>query len=333
MSLTLGCPSELRWDRYDANELSMEERRKMRLHLAACPLCQKRRQVREENLLFLQQQSNWPPRQLVESIGEPVQELAPLEQQDSLFLQRKQEPTPSLWERLSAIRWWWAPALAPLLLLLLWLPDGKVPSEFSKNRSKAHLKKKLHISKQPPVKRAIRKKPKKKPSKILGNPKSKQPWVQMLHYRLGEKRSRWTREGEVLHPGDLVQFEYNVSKPLQLMIVSVNQKGEFSVYAPLGGKRSLKLPGTKGTFPERTSIELDESIGTERLWMLTSTKVLTKESVLRAVMKSYKRAKGDLKNLGELVGHWHSDSILIVKRKRVKTKSAPSLKRTKSSEK
>ncbi|TNE50137.1 MAG: DUF4384 domain-containing protein [Deltaproteobacteria bacterium] len=145
--------------------------------------------------------------------------------------------------------------------------------------------------------------------------KSHTPTIRMLHFRKGSQYSQWTRDGERLRPGALIQFTYQLSIPQSMMIVSLNQAGKVSVFFPLGKRQSVLRQAGTGTLPPNQSLELDDSIGKERIFVIASTKPFSLSAVQEALLQAFKQKGGDLAACTQLSKPWNIYSILIHKQK------------------
>ena len=120
--------------------------------------------------------------------------------------------------------------------------------------------------------------------------------IQMLHQHKGQPHSTHTTNRTVLHPGDFVQFAFTTSESMHAMIVSLDEEGRCSRYIPLEHKESVWLQPGKGSLPQGEAIELDDSKGQERFFVLVSPKMFTfaevKQTILQAFQKNNKRLKG-----------------------------------------
>lgn len=122
--------------------------------------------------------------------------------------------------------------------------------------------------------------------------------VVMLHARARPNKPRvnfsftqQTQQGSVLHPGDLVQFVVTAKQPTHLMVLSVNQKGEVFVYAPFKGKTSLLVEPGKSTFPRSAAFELDDVLGWERFFVVSSSKAFALQQI-QSKLKTIAKTSG-----------------------------------------
>jgi hypothetical protein len=139
----------------------------------------------------------------------------------------------------------------------------------------------------------------------------------VVHFREGQRYSRWTNNQQSLQPGDLIQFAYQIPIEMNLMIVGINNKGEVSAFFPLGGKKSVKIRAGTGTLPNnQQSLELDDYIGKERLFMVTSHKSFLFKSLQHSILQSYFGAWGDVEKMKHIEGPWQFQTLLIHKRKK-----------------
>jgi len=85
-----------------------------------------------------------------------------------------------------------------------------------------------------------------------------------------------------LKPKDRIRFVVNPGHAKYVMVVSVDGKGAFSVYHPVGGAESEKVESKKRA--ELTStIELDDTVGTEKLLVVLSEAPIKADVVKAAV--------------------------------------------------
>ncbi len=145
--------------------------------------------------------------------------------------------------------------------------------------------------------------------------KSHAPTIRMLHFRKGSQYSQWTRNGERLQPGALIQFAYQLPVPQHMMVVSLNQKGQVSVFFPLGKKQSALRQSGEGTIPPNQSLELDNSIGEERIFVIASANPFSLSTVQEALLQAFKEKSGNLTRSIRLSKPWKVYSILIRKQK------------------
>lgn len=125
------------------------------------------------------------------------------------------------------------------------------------------------------------------------------------------------RPGQVLHPGDFVQFRYSAPRPLHIMIVSLNNKGEVFAFHPFQGKRSSKMtPGEQRSIPTKGSFELDDYLGPERFFIVISRRSFPFSLVKKILTHAYKVSKGKIERIQRIPGPWRAHTILIKKVRR-----------------
>lgn len=145
--------------------------------------------------------------------------------------------------------------------------------------------------------------------------KSLHPTIRMLHFRKGSQYSQWTQDGERLRPGALIQFTYLIPTSLHMMVVSLNQQGQVSVFFPLGKTESTLRQAGSGTLPPNQSLELDDSIGQERIFVIASSRPFSLSDVQQALLQAFKERAGRLAYVTKLSRNWKVYSILIHKQK------------------
>ena len=139
----------------------------------------------------------------------------------------------------------------------------------------------------------------------------------LLHAKKSEsyQHKSHTRPGAILHEGDIVQLAYESPSPLHLMLLSLNQRGEISLYAPFGKQKSLPIPKGQGFFPPEGSLTLDDYIGDELFIFLVSKQTFTLKEAERAILNTYKQAKHNLRAIQRIHGDWWSRCLLIHKQR------------------
>jgi hypothetical protein len=111
--------------------------------------------------------------------------------------------------------------------------------------------------------------------------------------------------GDTLLPRDRIRFAVSTAGPGHFMIVSVDQRGEVSLFHPSG-----PVPG--GRMELEGSTILDESKGDERIYALFSEQVIDFNSVQAAVGRGLKDS-GGVENLVTLPLELAQNSLLIQK--------------------
>lgn len=150
---------------------------------------------------------------------------------------------------------------------------------------------------------------------IQNVPKGKwHPEIRMLHYSKGNQHSRWTEKAEVLHPGDLIQFDYHFKKPVYLMILSMNQKGMINQIVPFGKIKSALFQAGQRTIPKDGSLELDNYLGEERIFVIYNKKPFQLEKVRKDLQKAYKLSQKRLAKMNNLPMPWDGSSFYIIKK-------------------
>jgi len=139
--------------------------------------------------------------------------------------------------------------------------------------------------------------------------------MRLLSRLPGQAFSNVTKDGATLPPGTLIQFDLKVYKDCHLLIASINEKKEVTVFVPLGGKKSIAIKKGSKILPSNDALELDEQgLGLERIFVVVAPKPLTAKALKSALLQSYKKVKGDLKQMLHLPG-WYGQTLLIQKKK------------------
>jgi hypothetical protein len=133
------------------------------------------------------------------------------------------------------------------------------------------------------------------------------------------KRKIRVRNNEILYSGDQIQFSYLFpgKNGTHIVIASLEQSGRVSVY--LSGKQgqSLLVRPRKGAFPVW---ELDDTLGRERIWVLTSTKPFAVRSVKAALKRAFRRAKGVLSGIRRIDGDWQTSWTALIQKRQAPVK-------------
>lgn len=76
-------------------------------------------------------------------------------------------------------------------------------------------------------------------------------------------------DGDEVQPGDAIRFIVDARRGRHALVVSIDGAQQVSVYFPFGGEASQELPlGGEEELPG--AVELDETLGDERIWILLS---------------------------------------------------------------
>lgn len=102
-------------------------------------------------------------------------------------------------------------------------------------------------------------------------------------------------DGALLQAGDRLRFTYRTTRRY-LLVVDLEARGGVSSFYPYPAVESLRLTGERGELPG--SIELNESVGAERVLALFSDAPLRFEAVAAAVERAYPRDDRGERELG-----------------------------------
>lgn len=114
--------------------------------------------------------------------------------------------------------------------------------------------------------------------------KGAQPSLEVYAQR-GEGGSFAVGSGAELQPNDKIRFVVNPAGSRYVMIASHDGAGVFSVYAPFGSDVSQPVADAKTRLELPGAVELDETLGTERVVAVFSDEPLTASQV-EAALKS-----------------------------------------------
>jgi len=115
----------------------------------------------------------------------------------------------------------------------------------------------------------------------------------------GYQKKVKVKNGEVLYEGDQIQIQYHFPRKMHMMVASINQKGEVSIFAPLSGKKSMMTPKEKGHF---APLELDDYIGLERIVAFASETPFEASSIKKHLQQAFQKAGKDLLLLKQVDG-------------------------------
>ena len=146
-----------------------------------------------------------------------------------------------------------------------------------------------------------------------------------LYLRRGATRSFQAAPSQVLHPGDFIQFAYSAGRPHHVMIVSLNDKGEVSLFVPFSqSKQSYRVDSGRGLLPDALgTLELDDYIGKERIFFVYASKSFTFAQLKRTIEQSFQQADRSVEKLKALPGPWQWKDLVIVKKPKKPKKPNP----------
>ncbi|TNE44378.1 MAG: DUF4384 domain-containing protein [Deltaproteobacteria bacterium] len=125
------------------------------------------------------------------------------------------------------------------------------------------------------------------------------------------------RNGEVLHPDDVVQFTYKLSKPAYVVVAGLTQKGDIYPLVLGQNKQSAKAEAGKGVFPRRgarvKSFQLDGYLGFERFFFIVSSKPVAWNTIKGFLSKAWSQQK-DVRRLRPASKQWKVESVWIHKK-------------------
>jgi hypothetical protein len=116
--------------------------------------------------------------------------------------------------------------------------------------------------------------------------------------------------GARLFPDDMLRFVPSVPQPGYLMVISVDENGQPSLYYPMGQEIAQTTSG--GRTPLPGSVILDESEGPERIFFLYSRDPFDFSSVRQGVAAAWSRV-GTLGDLEELPVPVNQLSVSVLK--------------------
>jgi len=327
---------------YMDNALSPLETKELEAHLESCESCaQELAEAQESTPWLLQKVRSQQPEDIpVFSFEELYQQLEP--QEGPAPSTQKPSFMESFSQWLGTWRWDFATAFALCLLLILpvtqqmFTQDTPLEHFNTPSPRRKATPQKRKIDKRQPTKHKLNKPGQATPKKLRRHVpprKRKVPgviakgWSAHMHFghRIGPghyEKTQEVQDGQVLYPEDVVQFSYKTTQPKTLMIVGINAQGEVFPLILSSQKTSVTLKTLFGTLPKGRSFFMDDYVGQERYFVITSSKTFTWQAVQKALKGSWQTHK-DLKKLKELPGPWEIRTWWLTKRKRSTTKKVP----------
>lgn len=146
---------------------------------------------------------------------------------------------------------------------------------------------------------------------------------QFLYARRGTSKghqllTQEMKNGIVLRPKDLIQFAYQFSQPTYVAIVGINEQGKIYTLLDDGKKHSLLVAKGRSALPQEKgevrAFELDDYLGKERFFVLTSAKKIAVAMFTEKLSQAWKQ-KPTLDSLPELSGPWNVASVWVQKKR------------------
>lgn len=129
------------------------------------------------------------------------------------------------------------------------------------------------------------------------------------------KSVKIAKKGQVLRPGSLVQFQLKLPRNMQGMIISINNKGEIFPFVPFRGTWSQPMDAGKRFYPPRSSLELDDYIGTEQFVVVVAKKPFSYRQLRRELARQQRKGTLKLDKTLQLSAPFVTKSIIIHKAK------------------
>jgi len=294
------CPSEYWLDRWQLKAgLTPSFEAQLESHLAGCTSCQRRMEQREQS------EEGMLMRPDFEEVFARARErwCGPASRQASAAASPAPRSLLQVW-----LQWGWRGvpwAVVAAIGVVLWFP------RFSARQGQP-----LPLERSAPTPGPPLGSPARRGTQASGRVKKGADAIAMLYYVKGSKQSRYARDQQRLHPGDLIQFVYRLRRPAYVMVVSLNQRGEISSFVPLHQTSSVLTPQRRGAFPPSSALQLDDYLGLERIFMLLAPTPFTLRRVKAALRRGYRQAGRDLHRLTALSGPWQAHTLLIHKHPR-----------------
>lgn len=183
-------------------------------------------------------------------------------------------PLSSRWDWMRLVGWLTPVAAACGLLLLVWQTGGTV-SDAGLSAGKQRTKVPYRPMVVPPGRRGLVRK--------------SGAFLSLLFSRrtaAGYTHKQTARNGVSLRDRDLVLFQYDVPDTMYVMMISLNQKGETTLFVPLGAKKSISVK-KKGYLPRTGSLELDDYVGAELFFLVAAPRVFSVAQLKGLIHRAY----------------------------------------------
>jgi hypothetical protein len=110
------------------------------------------------------------------------------------------------------------------------------------------------------------------------------------------------KEAQPVSTRDTVRFGLTVKRKWYMMVASINEKGEVSLYVPHPSRMAIHVKEGRHRFPENKSIPLDAYTGRERFVMVGSTKSFHFSQLKDALQQAFRASNQDLNKLVRVEG-------------------------------
>jgi len=315
------CPSELQLDLSLLQKTSPHQE-----HTQSCSQCQKLVNLREKHFAEVSHRPDF------EAFAQSIKDSLALSSSSSRF--QKESPEPHFSEkratnRMLSIKGWGSflrswPKLSWVAasLILFFFASDLHRLEFTTRSPQNHSSKSKRPGKNPAPKSRKRQVSIKRANPRMTPISKRNPpglfvpknalHVRLLHYAKNTQNSRLTSHLEKLAPGTFIQFDLRVFRKLHLMIASINQKGEISLFVPLEGQKSLLVSSGVQPLPANGSLELDKYLGLERIFVAVSLRSFHAGQLKTSMKKAFHKAKKELSKMS-LLEDFRVVSFLIQK--------------------
>lgn len=118
-------------------------------------------------------------------------------------------------------------------------------------------------------------------SPLPGGVRAKGESLTLVIHRKDQSKARRLFDGDTIRPGETLQLSVQASHAAQVWILSRDASGEVTVHLPESGTRSSAIDTGLHALPH--AWELDETIGFERFWIVSSTAPFATAALEKAV--------------------------------------------------
>jgi len=111
------------------------------------------------------------------------------------------------------------------------------------------------------------------------------------------KKSVRLETGRTLQPDSLIRFQVTLTRPMCLMLVSLEASGKLSLYWPYPRRQAVCLKAGKHDLPKGSSIPLDDTLGWERFILFGSQKTFMMDELQKDLQARYQRSKQNVRHI------------------------------------
>lgn len=140
------------------------------------------------------------------------------------------------------------------------------------------------------------------------------PPVIFFAKRSESSNARILRPLDAIYPDDTLRLQVSLSRSLHLMVLSIHEGGEVSLYWPYPHEEAERLEAGEHKLPKDSSIPLDTTTGQEIFLVVGHEKAFSFSRAKTAALAAYRQTAGKLSNLPPLQGFSRQTTLLLSKR-------------------